>query len=59
MCVLEADTAAGAGLDLHLMAPSYELLDPRRHEADTIFVDLDLFGDADFHGWSSDVKEQE
>src|SRR6202167_6388464 len=47
--ILEADTRTGAALHEHLMSRIDELTNARRHQSNTILVNLDLFGDADFH----------
>ena len=47
--ILEADAGAGAALDEYLMAGIHELSNARGDQPHPIFVNLDLFGDADFH----------
>ena len=48
--ILEADARTGAALHQHLMSGIDEFANARRHQSDSILVNLDLFGDADFHG---------
>src|SRR5277367_12858 len=47
--VLEANARPGAALHQDLVSGVDELTHARGHQADPIFVNLDLFGDADFH----------
>src|ERR1700675_4511097 len=47
--ILEADTRPGGALHQHLMSRIDELANARRHQSNAILVNLDLFGDADFH----------
>ncbi len=55
--VIEADAAACAGFDNDHMAGTHQLGHPSGHQADTVFMDLDLFGHADFHGFAPGGKE--
>jgi hypothetical protein len=48
--IVESDAGPRAALDQHLMSGIDEFTNARRHQADSVLVDLDLFGDADFHG---------
>ena len=45
--VVDADAVAGAALDDDLVARARQLPDAGRHEADPVFVDLDLARNAD------------
>ncbi len=49
MRILEADSRAGAGLHQDLVTGVHELTDPRGHQADSIFMNFDFFGNTDFH----------
>ena len=51
--VLESDTRPGAALHEHLVSGVDELANARGHQSHPILVNLDLFGDADFHGCCS------
>ena len=48
--VVHADALAGVVLDNDLVAVRHQLAHAARHEADAVFEDLDLFGNADAHG---------
>jgi hypothetical protein len=51
--IAHADAAARLAFDQHCMAVRDEFPYGRRHEADTVLLDLDFFRDADAHGSAS------
>jgi hypothetical protein len=50
MSIAETDAGAGAALNQHLMSRIDEFANARRYQPHPILMNLDLFGDSDFHG---------
>ena len=53
--IVETDARAGAALHQHLVSGVDEFAHPGGHQTDPILMNLDLFGDADFHGMTPRV----
>ncbi len=47
--IIEPDAGSRTALDENLMSRIDEFAHPGRHQADSILMNLDLFGDSDFH----------